>query len=181
MILASKRILLRPLVTADYDTLYSMAMNSDSGWRWNGLAAGPEAFRDSLWNGVLTQYAVIAKSNELIGLVSAYHVNLVSGYCYFQIVIKPSRRRLGWPMEAIVLFFDSLFKTYPLRKIYAETSGDSLVNFTSCVGVGAEVEGTFRDRMYSNGEYIDSIVLCVDRVAFYDRAERFLEAIRPDD
>lgn len=176
----SKRLLLRPVMTEDYHKLYAMAAEPDSGWRWNGLPPGPENFQSSLWNNISDQRTIVSKRDgEIVGLASAYALNLQHGHCYIQALLVEGHRAIGWPLEAIVVFIDHIFRSFNIRKIYGETSEKRFENFRSSVTFGAREEARLKDHLYHMGEYQDAIILGVTREAFYKNAERILRVVKP--
>lgn len=175
----SRRVVLRPPVAADYETLYFLAAEPSSGWRWGGLPPGPENFQTTLWSGVADQRVIMnRRTNETMGLVVAYGMNLQHGFCYMQMFLAEPFKGRGWPLEAAVIYFDHLFSHFRVRKIYGETSGAKYAQFGSSTELGAELEGRLRDHLYTNGKLQDAIILAITKDSFYENAARILKVLK---
>lgn len=174
----SRHTRLRPLTPPDYDELYVLASSGEIPWQWHGLPASPENFRETLWSRTLVQFAISSRngSDDFAGLVTAYGANLAFGTCYMQMLLSPGFRSLAWPIEGAVLFLNYLFQKYPLRKVYAEATTDTMPFFQSGEGsLGYTIEGHLRDHLFVNGRYVDLFILSISRDAW----DRIAAAIVP--
>jgi RimJ/RimL family protein N-acetyltransferase len=154
---------LRALEPKHYDLLYQWVVSGVIPWQWYGRPPSPEAFRETLWSGVLCQYLFERASDGLlIGLGTAYGVSHHHQHCYFRAGIVPEVRRHGWPLEGGIAFVDHLFQTYNLRKVYAEATDATMPTFAA--GNRFSVEAHFRDHLYrGDGEFQDMYVLSATR------------------
>jgi RimJ/RimL family protein N-acetyltransferase len=173
--LTSRRTRLRPLGPQFLDELYERAVTGDIPWQWPG-AETPEAFRESLWSGVLTQFAIEdRRSGRSVGLISASRANFHHGYCYLSLMLFPEFRMRMWPLEGAWLFGNYLFTRFNLRHIYAETPGPYFAQFRSGEGTLFDVEARFRDRVILNGEPHDLYVLAISRDRWLKRGVALLD------
>lgn len=148
----------------DYEALWRVAVGSGSAWPWRGRPCGPEGFVDSLWSGALANFTIFRRGSKVpIGLVQAYAYNPQHQYCYISVYLDQSARGSGWPLEALPLFVRFLFGRHNLRKVYAEVSRPTLNRLGLIVESWATVEAVFRDHLFVDGTYVDSIVLAISR------------------
>jgi hypothetical protein len=140
----------------------------------------PETFRQSLWNGVLTQFAIEdRRSGSNVGLVTAYGANLAHGYAYTSLILYPEYRLRVWPLEGAILFGNYLFSRFNLRNLYAETPAPYLEQFKSGIGRLFEIEAQFKDRLVINGEEQDLYILTFTRERWLRDGAEALERCVP--
>jgi RimJ/RimL family protein N-acetyltransferase len=155
---------LHPLRAGDFDYLCALALTGEIPWQWNGHPETVEGFSESLRSGVLCQYAVVhRRSGGTVGLVRATAANFFHGHAYLTVYLDLEHRRSAIGMEASALLIEHLFGRYKLRKIYAETLAPILETFSSGVGEVFEIEARFKEYTFYEGEYVDKIVLTLDR------------------
>lgn len=174
-----RHVRLRPLRTADYDTVYSWAASGYLPWHWQGRPVGPEGFRDTLWSGILAHLLVESlESGAPVGLFTAYGANHHHQFCYCQIGVVPEWRMVGWPAEAGLLGLDLLFRRFNFRKVYAEVGSDNSHHYSSSAGIGFEVEGCLKDHIYANGSFLDMLTFSVTRVRWEERIAPMVRRIQ---
>src|SRR5262245_35665894 len=145
------------------DELYEMAATNQIPWQWGGPET-PDAFRESLWRGVLVMYAIQElRTGRCVGLLKAENANLYHGYAYMTMMIHPAYRMRVWPLEATILFGNYLFRKFNLHNLYAETASSYFAQFESGRGTAFEVEGCLRDRVLVNGHREDLYILTFKR------------------
>jgi len=69
----------------------------------------------------------------------------------------------GLGIEALGLFINYLFDTFPLRKLYGEVPGFNLESFVSARGRIFREEGRQRDHEWMFGRYWDLVIVAVWR------------------
>ncbi len=117
---------LEPLLPDDPSVmgeLYRAALDPSWSYRWRfrGATPSPQAFGALLFEGVHCQ--LVARhpvSHELLGLVVAYDYQPEPGHVKVGFVRTAAGALGGLMIEAMFLFVDHLFRTFPLRKVYSE-------------------------------------------------------------
>jgi RimJ/RimL family protein N-acetyltransferase len=159
-------ISLRPVRPADYDFIRSAELSDELGLRWRhrGATPSPEAFAHTLWAGVLTQYLVVANSdNRVLGLVCAYDADLRAGTCFIGFARFDRRDRSPGLVEGVLLLTDHLFAHWPFRKLYGECLEFNLPEFGAGLGPLLVEEGRLREHMFAGGRYWDLCYLALYR------------------
>lgn len=124
--LASARVRLEPLRPDDPSVmgdLYQAALDPGSAYRWRfrGATPSPQEFSALLFDGVHCQYvARHPLSHALLGLVVAYDYQPEPGHVKVGFLRSGDAALGGLMIEAMFLFVDHLFRTFPLRKVYSE-------------------------------------------------------------
>jgi hypothetical protein len=161
---------LGPVTPRFTEELFELAATNQIPWQWRHNPETPDGFRESLWRGVLVQYAVQElRTGRDVALVRADNANLFHGHAYLTMMLHPAFRMRGWPMEGAGLFGDYLFTKFNLLQLYAETPASVFAQFRSGAGRAFEIEARFRDRVLVNGRREDLYVLTFAR-------DRWLEA-----
>jgi hypothetical protein len=161
--LTGRRTRLVPPSRRFVDTLYELAASNQIPWGWGGPET-PRRFEESLWDGVLVQFAVEdLASGESLGLLRADGANVFHKYAYLSMILLPEYRLRVWPLEAAVLFANYLFRKYDIEHLYAESSEANFDQFRSGAGRMFEIEGRLRERVVVNGERQDLYILTISR------------------
>lgn len=174
-------VTLRVLRPQDYWALYESSLDPTSSFRWRfrGATPSPEAFESGLFADVLTQYAVVsADDSRLFGLVSAYAHRPDLGSCYF--AFQRCRVPAAGGQEMItgaVLFIDHLFRTFPLRRVYAELPEYNYYLVDGILDEVCHIEATLQEQYWHDGRYWSSHTLVFAR----DQWSRFMDALRGPD
>jgi RimJ/RimL family protein N-acetyltransferase len=160
--LQGRRTRLVPPSPALWDRLYLLASTDEVQWPW--LTRTPRDFEESLWRGVISQFAIAHhRTGEQAGLVRADNAHLLHGYAFVSIYLLPEFQMRGWPMEGLVLFVNFLFRKFGLQNLYAEVTEDYLTQYGSGIGTSFEVEACFKNRLLVNGERQNQYILTLDR------------------
>jgi len=145
------------------EELYQLAAANLIPWQWHAPET-PEAFQDSLWRGVLVQYAIQdLRTGRSVGFIRADNANLFFGFVYLTMMMHPAYRMKAWPLEGALLFANYLFTKFNLENLYAETTDSYLKQFASGIGTVFEVEGRLRNRVVINGTREDLYILTISR------------------
>jgi len=128
-----RRVILRPVVSRDYDAFYALATQTHSGfrWRYRGASPSPELFARQLWDGVLVQQAVISERHGLLGLVGLYNNNSLAKHAYGFALSAPDVAGSGRVYEALLLLLDYGFRMWDFNKIYFEVPGFNVPQMSS--------------------------------------------------
>lgn len=114
---------LDPTDAAQMSALYVAATNPTSApaWRFRGRTPSPQEFQASLFDpGVHIQYvAQHPLTGEVFGLLVGYDYDPAAGHIKLGF-LSCNTGGPGMLMEAMVMFIDHLFMTFPLRKVYFE-------------------------------------------------------------
>jgi RimJ/RimL family protein N-acetyltransferase len=177
-LMASRRVRLRPIAERDRGFLYELMTSPDSGGRvrFGGATPSPERVAATLWDSVLAQFVIERlESGEPLGLAAITSANFRDGVAYVSALGLPAAQGHGLIAEGALLVFHYAFMTWPLRKIYMETSEDSLRRFGSGLGSFFSEEGRLREHTYWNGRYIDVVIVAVYRATWEQRAGVYLQ------
>ncbi len=159
-----------PVERDHYDFLWQLASNEDIPWRWQGHPISQETFLETLWSGVLAQFAILeAETRKPIGIISAYNANLFHGHVYVQVLLAPAYVNRGWPLECLTLFVDYMFNKYGLlRKLYGEMPGNGTLTLPTGF---LEHEATLKDHLVVGNETADLHILSLTRDAWYSAVQ----------
>jgi len=174
--LEGRWIRLRPVTPDDYAYLYALTTGPEASlrWRYHGLAVSPEAFEESLWNGVTVQFiAASIASGEPLGLVVAYNTSQRNRFTYVAAVFDPGRAG-GAALEAVALLVDHAFAVLDLRKVYAEVSEFNLPQFASVTEGILTEEARLHEHLYLDGRYWDNVFLSVTAERWHEVRGRVL-------
>lgn len=180
--LATKHVLLRPVVSEDHPFLYHLATSPETGYRWRfgGYVPSVSAFEATLWDSIHVQFVVVGRqSSERIGHVTAYSASHTMGHVYIGVVMRPDKRT-GLGIEATGLLIDYLFATWNFRKLYIEVASFNMDQFASILDRFAVEEGVRRDHLWYNGQFWDQHILAVFRDPMWARIRDMLtKATKP--
>jgi RimJ/RimL family protein N-acetyltransferase len=164
--LIGPRAWLRPVKSTDYPFLFELgtAGTALTRWRYRGVTPSPEAFAQSLWQGVLTQFLILSRStNQPIGLVLAYNANHAQGRAYFAVQSRQDMLGSGLALEGCFIFLNFLFENWPFRKLYLEALDINFEQFASAVDRYIHIEGRLTEWEYYQGRYHDNIIASIRR------------------
>lgn len=182
--LRARHVQLRPLQLEDYAFLYEIATAPETltRWRYRGSTPSPDAFVQSLWQGVLTQFLILRPdTGDRVGAISAYNADFRHQIAHMAMIVAPKYERQGWVMESSTLFLAYLFETWSFRKVYYESLEFNYARFASGAGKHFHVEGCLRDHEFHDGRYWHLYVLAVYRDEWQKLAEPVLARILQND
>jgi RimJ/RimL family protein N-acetyltransferase len=163
---SGRLVFLRAVVAADYDWIRLLEASGEDllRYRHRGATVAPEAFPAALWNGVLAQFCVgLRASGATVGVVAAYGADFRNGHAKVARILAPEARRSGAGAEAFLVFFDLLFESFPLRKLYLEVLGPNLAQFASYRRFPVVEDGRLRAHELVGEQAWDLHVLAVHR------------------
>lgn len=165
--LRTRRVHLRQIEDRDLSVLYAALTNPRTSFRWRYRGSTPsfQDFTSDLFAGTLCHLAVADNTTNLVlGSVAAYRAALDQGTCYFGFVRAAAPREpIGDMYAGLALFFCHLFRSWPLRKIYAEIPGVNWGSFAVGEGTLFDVEGCLREYEFYDGEYHDMRIISISR------------------
>lgn len=154
--LPAPRVRLRPLRRADFADLYQAALDPGSSYRWRYRGNTPwlQDFERSLFVGTLCVLAVESNTDrQLVGTVFSYDANHSDGHSWIAFQRSSAANASGLMYEAMFLFVDYLFATWPLRKLYAEIPDYNLANILPSEASFAHEEGRLKDHTFHGGRW----------------------------
>lgn len=163
--LQGRRVRLRPVVNRDLDWIYALAMDPavSSRWRYRGATISPQQFSQQLWDGILCQFVVEGvETGRIHGLASLYGYNPRSDTCYFAVVGPPDRNTRGRLLEGLIILVEYGFRTWDIRKMYAEVLEFNLPQFRSLERY-CELEGRLLAHEYHDGALWDLLTYALYR------------------
>jgi RimJ/RimL family protein N-acetyltransferase len=173
--LAGRYTRLRPISPRFVDSLYELAVTERIPWQWQAVLR-PDAFRESLWQGALAQFAIEERrTGRSVGYLRADNANLFDGYAYVSMILVPEFRMRAWPLEGAVLFGNYLFTKFELQRLYAESEASQLAQYRSAIGPMFEVEGCLKERVLVNGRREDVYILTYTRDRWLAQGSAALE------
>jgi RimJ/RimL family protein N-acetyltransferase len=164
------------------EELFQLAAANLIPWQWHAPET-PDAFQESLWRGVLVQYAIQdLRTGRSVGFLRADNANLFFGFAYMTFMLHPDYRMKAWPLEGVLLFANYLFAKFNLENLYGETTETYMKQFASGIGTNFEVEGRLRNRVVINGRREDLYILTLSRARWLAEGkpvlDRTLERLR---
>ena len=110
-------------------------------------------------------------SFEVMDVASSQHLfeiftegeNLTDGYFKMQFSSNINNNKKELIIEAIKLFVDFCFMSWPINKIYYETYQNDTSIIKMLIDYGFKVEAKLLEDCYIDGKYIDKIILALYR------------------
>ena len=110
-------------------------------------------------------------SFEVMDVASSQHLfeiftegeNLTDGYFKMQFSSSINNNKKELIREAIKLFVDFCFMSWPINKIYYETYQNDTSIIKMLIDYGFKVEAKLLEDCYIDGKYIDKIILALYR------------------
>lgn len=158
------RTRLRPITHSDYEFLRGAELDPAivHRWRFQGHVPSPEEYLARLWQGSYAQFIVehVSESPRPIGLVSAYQYDPQHGWAYLAVLRFGSGIvESAMTLEGLAMFVDYLFKTAPIRRLYAQCVEYNVDSFESLIRAGVLVEeGRLHEHRFFAGRFWDELI-----------------------
>lgn len=110
----------------------------------------------------ITLLAISRRSGKVVGFVQAYDFNAAEGWCFVLAYIRPEFRR-GYGADAMAGLLRYVFRTVPVRKVYADLHEFNLAPLKPLLAGGFVQEGRYRQHVYHDGQLWDLYRLAMDR------------------
>lgn len=125
---------------------------------------------------VYHDFYVICDDNDynIVGYIYSYEYRTYDGHCKVCTFLKSKYRDIGVGAICGIRFFDELFSSYPLRKIYIDVYDYNKQSLASNLDAGFVEEGCLKDFRYDNGGYHDMHLLAITRENFYKKFKEVL-------
>jgi len=165
-VIKGDRVTLRAITPADYprllefkhDVEFELAGGGDPP-RPRTLAGATEFFDELLKDRDVFTFGIEA-DGKLIGDLGLFHVNRVNGSAELGIGIGDKAYwGNGYGREAIALLVDYGFRLLNLRRIWLEVHANNdraMACYRSC---GFAEEGRLREHVWTDGKYVDLVVM----------------------
>jgi RimJ/RimL family protein N-acetyltransferase len=180
-LLSTRRVRLRPLIEADRSFVYELMVSPEAGGRvrFAGATPSPEKVAASLWDSVLAQFIIESVSQQKpLGLVAVTSPNFRDGFAYISALGAGAVQGSGLIAQGVMLAFHYAFLTWPLRKIYMESTDESYRAFASGQGRLFTEEGRLRQHVFWNGRFMDLRILAVYRETWQQLAPLWLKRLQ---
>lgn len=171
-------VFMRPVMSQDFEQLYFSALEPSNSYRWRfrGQTVSFREFSESLSVGALAQFSFASTStNRLVAFCSAYNYDSVARHCTFAV------QRLDFDsaydtaiIESVALFLNYLFRTFNLRKVFADLPEYNYSYFGAVEGV-FEREADKRDYYWHANRYWSEITISTTREAWTQFAGMFFD------
>lgn len=137
--------------------------------------------KDEFWNYLhkridcdFHDFMIISDNNYSvpIGFIYTYNYDEQNDHIYFSIYLdEKSREGINIAITGFI-FFDYLFKYYPLRKIYCSIFDYNTISKTVLKNAGFKLEGILKDYRYYNRKFHDMCIYSLFRKDFYALKEK---------
>lgn len=176
-----RHVVLRPLSPNDYSMLQMLETEGELAgrWRFRGQTPSPEQWLGTLWNGVLAQFLVVSKrENVPVGLVLAYRASFQDGHAYIAALKFDPASRSPHMMLGMALFVDYVFGWWDFTKLAMEVPAFNMPQFAAGAGRYFEIEGRLRDHYACADRKWDLFVLAIHRDNWLQSSGRALKVAR---
>jgi RimJ/RimL family protein N-acetyltransferase/acyl carrier protein len=177
VLMATRRVRLRPVVPPDYEWLYELTTSQEHlvRWRDRGHTYRIEEWIDRLWSGVAAQFvAESVETGRPIGLVTIYHHDARNRHARIAAIFDERTSAPGWRLEGVGLAVHYAFETFDLLKLYAEAVDFNYSAFASGAGRFFVEEGLLTDYEYAHGRHWSVHVLGLHRDRFIELRDEWL-------
>lgn len=107
-----------------------------------------------------------------IGFIYTYNFNRQNDYIYFSIYLEEKNRKNINVATAGIIFFNYIFKYFPIRKIYCSVFDYNSVSEKVLKNAGFQLEGQLKEYRYYNRKYHDMNIYALFREDFYELKEK---------
>ena|ERR1041385_6303325 len=168
MIIEGDKIFLRRITEQDITPEYVAWLNDPDVTRGLETVAQPyteEMLRQYIHEVVgneNTWMFVVAdkKSGKSIGTAKVHNINKKNGTCNLGLMLGDKNYwGKGFGQDAYNTAIDFAFKTLGIRKIWEMANATNAASLSMCKKAGFQVEGQLKEHTFSEGKYIDKILL----------------------
>jgi RimJ/RimL family protein N-acetyltransferase len=168
MNLEGNKILLRKITPEDADDQYLSWLNDAEVTK--GLETVPSPYtmemlkkyvQDMIANENTYMFMIIDKATgEKIGTAKVHGINKKNGTCNLGLMIgNKNFWGKGYGPDAYKTAIDFAFDHLKIRKIWEMANADNFASLAMCKKAGFEIEGALKEQVFSNGKYIDKLLL----------------------
>lgn len=169
--------MLRPISQADYPALFEWRADLLELHIWGSSRKVPtwEEFlveMSQLLSGSVTLLVLAREREQPIGFVQAFNHNPSDGWCFTVAYIRPEYRGRPHAAEAYIALLEYLFRSFPVRKVYADVSEFNIHPMKPLMAGGFVEEGRFREHTWHDDRYWDVIRLAMHREKWNEVRDR---------
>lgn len=111
-------------------------------------------------------------TNLPIGFIYTYNFDRQNDYIFFSIYLEEkSRNNINVAISGMI-FFNYIFKYYPIRKIYCSVFDYNTISKKVLKNAGFQLEGNLKEYRYYNRAYHDMSIYSLFRKNFYNLKEK---------
>lgn len=165
--ITTTRIVLRPVVPADYPRLHAIESDPSTAMTWRYRSGMPDLheYEPALWQQ--SQQIMVVEGRQtgtIVGYLQLHDVDLRAGHGWFSLYSGPEHRGSGLVMEGLMAFCEWAFGDWPIRWLYAHSFEHNVHAFESGLRRGEAVRlGVLRERMLVGDELTDVHVIGIER------------------
>lgn len=163
--LRGEKVSLRAIEREDLKQLHALERNldlvmfGDGEWQPRPLESFEKRFEKDLEADEKVWF-VIEADGQVIGSIGLHHTNRFTGVTSFGIGINhPDYVGRGYGREAIALLLDWAFRIQNWRRVWLDTTANNERAIRAYRGLGFVEEGRQRQQIYTNGRYVDLVVM----------------------
>lgn len=180
---ASNIVRLRPLERGDLNFVHQLDNNASVMRYW--FEEPYEAFVElcDLYDKHIHDQSerrfIIAFEKNRVGLVELVEINHIHRRAEFQIIIDPAYQGRGYASAAAKLAMDYGFSVLNLYKLYLIVDKENTKAIHIYAKLGFEVEAELRHEFFINGEYRNTIRMCIFQHQYMEQYKANATADRP--
>lgn len=167
MNLVGKKVVLRPVEEEDLEMLRELTNDPDFekmivGWSFPVSKKDQEAWFSNAKNGLSRlRYIIETKEDGAVGMIGLRDIDWKNGSAYglgMRIAKKEIRTR-GLATDAWMTLMRYAFNELRLNRVNGSALSYNKASLRVCEKVGFKVEGTQRQAVFKNGEFVDVIIM----------------------
>ncbi|SFM86232.1 diamine N-acetyltransferase [Izhakiella capsodis] len=112
---------------------------------------------------------VLEHDGDKAGLVELVEINHIHRRAEFQIIIAPEHQGKGLASRAVKLAMDYGFSVLNLYKLYLIVDKENAKAIHIYTKLGFEIEGELRHEFFINGEYRNTIRMCIFQDSYMEK------------
>ena len=157
----------------DITNIYNLFMNDNlqcmfhAAMEISNIGEFEAWLRESIARNFQKFRVITTEEDEFVGFVYSYDYSPSDMHCKICAAVEEAYQETGMGAAATLLFIDSLFRYYPLRKIYMTVYEYNKQSLISNKDAGFTEVARLQDYRYYDGEYWDLFYLSITRKDFY--------------
>lgn len=122
---------------------------------------------------------VIEHEEQKVGLIELVEINHIHRRAEFQIIIAPMHQGKGYATQAVKLAMDYGFSVLNLYKLYLIVDQENSKAIHIYNKLGFEVEGILKHEFFINGEYRNTIRMCIFQPEYLKKFKSSSSMVQP--
>ena len=180
-VLEGKHVYLSPYEERYLMDIYLWENNFDEldGWQVRRKISSYNGFKNKIESSIdgvnsIYLFVVEKKSENLIGYIGSNHIDIENGNFFVSTYIKPVYRKTGVNIEAGILFFNYMFKYFPVKKAISGVFSYNKDSLDNAISAGFKVEGIRKKHVFVKGEYHDEYLIAMFKEDFYNIFDKYI-------